>query len=442
MAEAVILPKQGNTVEECILNSWKVAVGDEVRAGQVIAEIETDKATFEVESTAAGKVLALLHEAGSVVPVLANICIVGAAGEDISAFSTAEKAISGEPVPARENAPPAPDNKPETPSVVPAPLSGPGSAKGSSPRARNLAHEKGVEIGGVSGSGPGGRVIARDVEAAVADGAVLSPLARKLAAEDGLLAPSRGSGIGGRVLAADLFAAAPVAPAGEVEEVKISGVRKLIAERMRHSLESTAQLTLNTSANCSRMLALRKRFKATSDGRAAITLGDMIMYAVSRTLRAHPDLNSTFENGLWRKVRDVHLGFACNTKRGLMVPVVRGAHRLSLLAMAESIKDLAAQADGGQIAPDLLSGGTFTVTNLGVLGIESFTPVLNAPQTAILGVGSVELKPMRENGEIIFSDRINLSLTIDHQVVDGWQASLFLKELAAELAEFDLMLAD
>ena len=212
---------------------------------------------------------------------------------------------------------------------------------------------------------------------------------------------------------------------------------------MLASLQTTAQLTLNASADARALLAYRQRLKESSEtlGLQKVTINDLILLAVSRILPQHPDLNALFQAEAIYRYQDVHLGAAVDTPRGLMVPKIRRANTLSLKQIAAESKRLAAACLEGKINPDELSGGTFTVTNLGSLGVESFTPVLNPPEVAILGVGNINLKPVEIEGQLEFIPHLNLSLTINHQVVDGAPAARFLQALAQGLAQIELLLA-
>jgi pyruvate dehydrogenase E2 component (dihydrolipoamide acetyltransferase) len=234
---------------------------------------------------------------------------------------------------------------------------------------------------------------------------------------------------------------------GESEVIPIRGTRKIIAERMLTSMQSTAQLTLHSSADARALLALRKRLKASdvAFGLQGVTINDLILFAVSRILPLHPMLNATMSENNITQFRNIHLGFAVDTPRGLLVPVIRRANHLSLSALAHEGQRLAAAVQAGSIIPDEMTGGTFTVTNLGNLGIEQFTPILNVPQVAILGVGSVVLRAVAVNGDVgegvEFIPHVGLSLTINHQVVDGAPASRFLQSLAVGIRDLDLLLA-
>jgi pyruvate dehydrogenase E2 component (dihydrolipoamide acetyltransferase) len=229
----------------------------------------------------------------------------------------------------------------------------------------------------------------------------------------------------------------------EVEVVKVAGVRKVIAERMLASLQTTAQLTLHASADARGLQALRARFKGSDPafGLQGVTINDLLLVAVARTLPAHRDLNAHFQGDTLSRFAHVQLGLAVDTPAGLMVPVIRNADRLSLRQISQEAKRLVAACQARRVTPDELRGGTFTVTNLGGLGIESFTPVLNPPEVAILGVSNINLKPVQAGQEVAFVPHIGLSLTINHQVVDGAPAARFLQALARNLAEIDLLLA-
>jgi pyruvate dehydrogenase E2 component (dihydrolipoamide acetyltransferase) len=315
-----------------------------------------------------------------------------------------------------------------------------------------------VAAEGLAGSGPHGRVIERDVQAALAAGQPLTPAAQAAAQATGGVAPALGTGIGGRVTAADLQAkpsapvtaapakAAVAVPAGdqaEVTAVPVKGIRKLIAERMLASLTTTAQLTLNSSADATALLAYRSKLKHSPEelGLAKITVNDLLLFVVARTLATNPQVNALYQGGTLYQHHRVHLAFAVDTPRGLMVPVIRDADRLSLKQLSAQAKRLASACGEGKINPDDLTGGTFTVTNLGSLGVESFTPVLNPPQVAILGVGNTQLKPVEAHGEVKFLPHLGLSLTIDHQVVDGAPGARFLQALAKNLAHLEVVLA-
>jgi pyruvate dehydrogenase E2 component (dihydrolipoamide acetyltransferase) len=449
MATEVLMPRQGQSVESCIIIGWRVKEGDPVAEGQALCEVETDKATFEVPAPAAGTVLGIFYPADSDVEVLKVIAAIGAPGEDVSALRPKDEA---------ETKPETGNVKPETQTAVA--MEAPSSFKlqvsdsssGVSPRARNLASTKGVDASALAGSGPEGRVIERDVKAALEGKAVLSPAAKAKAAAAGTSVPNLGSGIGGRVLLSDLSEVEPqdLAAAvaaldfpGTVKEIPVKGIRKVVAGRMLASLQNTAQLTMNSSADARTMLDFRARCKAApaAAGVGGITLNDVVLFATARTLVEFPELNAHWLGDKITQFADVHLGMAVDTPRGLMVPVIRFANRMTLKQISAEAKRLGAAAIKGTISPDALKGGTFTVTNLGASGIESFTPVLNAPEVGILGVCNVQPKPvMKKDGGVDFVPHMGLSLTFDHCATDGAPAAKFLVALRQNLAAFDVLL--
>lgn len=443
MATIVVMPQLGNSVESCIIVEWMIAEGDTVAVDQTLASIETDKSTMEVPSTAEGTVLKLLWEEGDEVPVKDPLIIVGEPGEDISGLVPGGDAAPAEADAPAEQAAAAPE--------AAAPAFATERATGAvSPRARALAASNGVDASAIAeGSGPHGRVIERDVAAAIAAGPVLTSAARAAG-----VSAAEGTGIGGRVSVADAGRTAEAAPAAAVAtpaaaadfpgastSAPLKGVRKVVAKRMMESLTSTAQLTLNTTANAAGILAMRKKVKNADEalGLNKITLNDLVCFAVSRTLLKYPVFNAHLEDGVLTEFEQVHLGFACDTPRGLLVPVIRSAQALGLKAFSDEAKRLAGGAIEGSLSPEFLSGGTFTVSNIGSFGIETFTPVINLPQTAILGVGAITPRPaVAADGTIGVEQRLNLSLTIDHQVIDGADGARFLRDLVAAIENIDV----
>jgi len=451
MATAVIMPRQGQTVESCLIAGWKKQKGDQVSEGEVLCEVETDKALVEVESPASGTLLELFFAVGDDVPVLTNIAVIGEPGEDVSSFRP-DGAATDEAKPAPPAAEP---TAAATPALAPQTLAG--GRLAISPRARKLAENKSLDITVLQGSGPGGRIIERDVQAALPAMPKMTPLAKSMAGTGEYNIPAQGSGVGGRIMSGDLTPAVAgeaqviftvpleddVSLKDDIEVIQVKGVRKVIAERMWQSLQETAQLTLNASADARALLAYRKRLKASDEslGLQKVTINDLILLAVSRTLPQFPEVNALFTGNTISRYKNVHLAVAVDTPRGLVVPVIRNAQALSLKQIAMEAKRLAAGAMDGSVSPDELTGGTFTVTNLGSLGIESFTPILNPPQVGILGVGNINLKPVEVGGEVEFVPHLSLSLTINHQVVDGAPAARFLQMLSQRLAELELLLA-
>lgn len=456
--EAILMPKAGNSVEECILGAWRINVGDTVKRGDIIAEAETDKTSIEIEATASGEVLALLGAEGDLVPVLTAICLVGPAGTDVSGY----KAASAEaPVAAAAEAP-----KAVTPAEAPAAASAsqaPATAGGHlSPRARKFVAEHPFVMGEIAGSGAQGRVIESDVIAAYQSSPHLTPAAAAMVAA-GAKAPSTGTGSNGEITAEDIenfakgvvaapapVAAAAPAPAAPVKaegddvitEKPFSRIRTVIAKRLQESLQTMAQYTLNCEADVTGLLSLRKRIKASGEklGLANINIGDMVMYAVIRTLQQVPELNGEFSDNVVKLHSAVHMGFACDTPKGLLVPVLHHSDKMSLAEMCRQVKSLAKSANAGNLAPDLMNGATFTVSNLGSFGIINFTPVISAPQIAMLGVGKTLLRPVRRaDGTVEYRDYMQFSLTMNHMVVDGAPGARFLQTLCANIENFELV---
>jgi len=421
MATPVEMPRPGITVEECLLVKWRVRKGEPVAAGQVIAEIETDKAGFEVEAPAAGILLETFAAEGELVPVFTNICVIGQPGEDAEPFRPRPAAQAGR-VTTEESG--ASSSLAATEArLVPSPPELATEKAAFSPRARRFAQERGFFPEAVRGSGPGGRVLEEDLKRLYFASARTSPLARELV-RSGFEAPAEGSGVNRLVRAADL----------SEPPVKLAGVREIIARRMRDSLASTAQYTLHASAEATGLLSLRRRLKESGSD---ININDLVMYCVVRALAEAPELNAELIDGRLYRRRSIHLGFACDTPRGLLVPVIRNCEELTLEELAARAHRLADQASSGTIDPEDLAGATFTVSNLGSFGIESFTPIINPPQVAVLGVNAIQLKPIRRNGAVEFVDHIGLSLTLDHQVIDGAPGARFLQKLRQKIEELE-----
>ncbi|HEY8420416.1 MAG TPA: dihydrolipoamide acetyltransferase family protein, partial [Thermoclostridium sp.] len=447
----VIMPRQGNTVESCILTEWFVKKGDRVKEGDLLFSYETDKAAFEEESKVNGTVLAIFFNEGEDIPVLTNVCVIGEEGEDITPFipGGSQEVKAEEPEKVQEQTAKETVHEEITSEVVKPKTDG--ERMFISPRARNLADKIGADIRFATPTGPDGRIIERDVRKLQQEGHLVTSGAKEAYLD--LDKPLQGTGVGGRVTTADLNRPAETtepavevekAPAAaEYEEVKLTNIRKVIAKAMHESLSQMAQLTLNTSFDATEIIGLRQKFKANAEkmGLSNITLNDILIYAVSRVLPMHKDLNAHFMGDSIRYFKNVHMGVAVDTERGLMVPTLFNANLKSLNQIAMETKELAKACQKGTISPDNLKGGTFTITNLGALGIESFTPVINPPQTAILGVNTTEQKFRERNGVIESYTSMSLSLTFDHRAVDGAPAARFLKDLKEALENFTVLLA-
>lgn len=405
MAIAVLMPKQGQSVESCLIINWIKKKGDKVKAEEPICEVETDKAVFEVEAPETGTILKIFYKEGDDVPVLNTIAIIGQPGEKIDHLIL-KKTVSvskGEYVENQKAITTDESTKKTKPSfgdgLIPI-----------SPVARRFAEKKGIDFSKLTGSGPGGRIVKKDIEKALSEGEPLIP----------------------STVSKEFF--------GPLKEIPVEGVRKIISERMLTSLQSTAQLTLNTSADASSLLSSRQWLKSSPVklGLNKITINDLVLYTVIKTLTKYKALNAHFRKDKILEFEHVHLGFAVDSPRGLMVPIIHNAHLLSLEEISQEARRLSTACQEDTILPDELNGGTFTVTNLGTMGIESFTPILNIPQVAILGICSISLKPIMKDNEIKFIPHMGLSLTFNHQAVDGAPAAKFLQELNIVIANFDL----
>ncbi len=414
MAIPVIMPRQGQSVESCIITEWKKQVGDTVKEGDILFSYETDKSAFEEPAKADGTLLAVFFHEDDDVPCLTNVAVIGAPGESYVEFAPggAASAVKAE-------------TETEKPSLAAqgSPTAAPRTAEraaGVSPRARRTAERMSLDPAMAAPTGPAGRVIERDILSLAGGRSGEAPL--KTAA-----APTAG----------------PASDIAEYDDIRMPNLRRVIARTMHESLTSMAQLTHNTSYDASNVLSLRAQLKATAAqyGLPNISINDILLFAVSRVLMKHEALNAhCIGDTTIRYFRHVNLGVAVDTPRGLLVPTLFHADEKSLSEIASEAKALASAAQEGSISPDLLTGGSFTVSNLGSFGIESFTPVINPPQVAILGVDCVTERVRSVNGQLTSYPAMGLSLTYDHRAVDGAPASRFLQELAGALTNIDALL--
>ncbi|MCK9479205.1 MAG: 2-oxo acid dehydrogenase subunit E2 [Firmicutes bacterium] len=431
MATAVIMPKQGQSVESCIITKWHKKQGDKIKKGDILFSYETDKASFDEEAKTEGTLLAVFFEEGDDVECLLNVCVIGDEGEDYTEFMPQNKDMAAQPQEQKEQAP----SEAPQPVLEQAPAQKDGFIK-ISPRARALADKSGADIRFAVPSGANERVMERDVQNVIEQGKLVTSAAAEQYAQ---MQPISGTGIGGRVVTADLTeTVAEKLPIAEFKEVKLSNIRRIIAKTMHDSLANSAQLTLNTSFDASGILSLRKKLKENAEqlGLPNITINDFITFAVSRVLVRYKDLNAHFQDDTIKQFTNANIGIACDTERGLMVPTLFGANLLSLAEIASKSKALTTACKEGTINPDLLSGATFTITNLGTLGVESFTPVINPPQTGILGVCGITERT--KNG--VSYPAMGLSITFDHRAIDGAPCARFMQELTQALENFSLAL--
>ena len=447
MASEIVLPQWGMEMQDGTIVRWLKQEGDTVEEGEALVEVETAKLQTELESTASGVLSRIVAQEGEIVPIRGVLCVIAEPGEEIA------------PAPA-----PAAASTTTAPATQAAPTNGASAAVGVQvvPAARRLARERAVDLAQVRGSGPSGRILLADVEAALrapaapaTDGAgrvPVVPAARRLARDNGIdLATISGSGPQGRILIEDVEAAiasrsAP-APGSAVDPttdgvVPLTGIRGAVATRMLQSIQSTAQVTLTTEAIVTEAMQLRRGLSRHHADEAGGNIGPLpvVVKATAEALKRHPRMNAietTSANGdaQVQMLSEINIGLAVALEEGLVTPVIRGADGKSLAQLAAENRDLASRTREGRTRPEEISGGTFTITNLGANEIDGFTPIINPPQVGILGVGRVVEKPVIANGEIVKGEAMYLSLTFDHRVIDGAPAAAFLQTVKGLLED-------
>lgn len=452
MAEEFFIPKLGQTVEEVTLVSWLVEDGAKVTQGQAVMEVETDKAIFPVEANARGVIHIGPFKAGMVLPVLTVVAVIGKPEDKFELKASASAEATPEPVPAGSAAP-------EGASPAAAPVQGPENEKlFASPRARKLADEKNVDLGAVSPTGYGGvRVAERDVLAYLAQAPKVTPVAQRIAAESGIdLRTVSGTGPGGRILKEDIArhtqteasipmpaVSAPGPQAEILERIPLKGVRAIIVERMAASVHTTARVTLVTEVDATEFVAARTRIKekVEKDWGFAPGYNDLLARIVAAALRHFPYMNARLTPDAIEILGHVNMGMAVDTERGLLVPVIRDADQKSLRQFGAEFRTMVEQARNNRLMPDNLTGGTFTITNLGMYDVDAFTPVINLPELAILGVGRIAPKPVARGEGMVVRQMLTLSLVFDHRLVDGAPAARFLQYIKQLIEEPYLLLA-
>jgi pyruvate dehydrogenase E2 component (dihydrolipoyllysine-residue acetyltransferase) len=450
MATKIMMPQAGQDITEGRIVKWLKAEGDKVMEGEPICEVETEKVVFEVESPADGILLKIVVSDGEKTEIFSTIGIVGAEGETVDL----KEFLKEEEVEKRIDV-----------SDIRKQLSKKGTGAGGklkiSGRARKLAKKMGVDPATIEGSGPGGRIVEKDIMAAAesdTDASVrISPVARKMAEEYHIdTGKLKGSGPGGRIVKEDVQQAIDGAPgkgapltkpakAGskEVGEVvPIRGVRQVIFERMHQSLQQSAQLTISSEVDVKELVRFRTFLGAGPENeRIKVSYNAILLKMLAKTLEAYPRMNaSVVENEIW-EWKTVNLGVAVDVEEGLVVPVIRDANLKSMLAIQNELNDLATRAKSKKLVPNDLQGGTFTLTNLGFLDVDAFTPIINPPESGILGVGRIVEKPVVENGEISVGKRMVLSLTFDHRIIDGADGGRFLKKLKSYIEKPYILMA-
>ena len=460
MASEIVLPQWGMEMQDGTIVRWLKQEGDTVTEGEPIVEVETAKLQTELESTASGILSRIVAQEGQIVPIRGVLCVIAEPGEELAPSAVPAAPASASPEPATQSAPASNGAGALGVQVVPA--------------ARRLARERGVDLAQVRGSGPNGRILLADVEAAIQSPAPtpaspepvegrervpVVPAARRLARENDIdLATVTGSGPQGRILIEDVEAAIALrqaqgertdgaAPAVAPEPatdgvVPLTGIRGAVAARMLQSIQSTAQVTLTTEANVTEAMRLRRGLSRHHAEEAGGGIGPLpvVVKATAEALKRHPRMNAietTSADGQAQvqMLSEINIGLAVALDEGLVTPVIRGADGKSLAQLAAENRDLAARTREGRTRPEEISGGAFTITNLGANDIDGFTPIINPPQVGILGVGRVVEKPVIVDGEIIKGETMYLSLTFDHRVIDGAPAAAFLQTVKGLLED-------
>lgn len=452
----IILPKLGQTMDDGAIVEWLKEVGDPVQRGDVLFTVESDKAVLEVEATTRGFLRRILVPAGETVPVLTVVGLITRKADEAIDEPGTQVEVAAPLAQAVETA-----GKRET--IAPTPERAPSGRIFASPRARRVAQEKNIALAALAGSGPGGRIVEKDVLDYRPARPKATPVAVKAAASLGVdIGAVTGTGPGGRITKDDVEAAAPApsalaaAPAAagmmartpaaqETEHVALDGMRRIIAERMSASDQATARVTLVTEADATDLVSMRNKLRDLVSDEWGFVPGysDFLGLFVARVLLELPYMNARFhvDEQAIERFHFVNLGMAVDTERGLLVPVIRNADKMGLREFGTEFRALAERARAGRSLPDDLSGGTFTITNLGMFDVDAFTPIINLPEAAILGVGRIQPKPVVRESEVVVRQMWTLSLAFDHRLVDGAPAARFLQRVKQMIENPYLLLA-
>jgi len=408
MAKDILMPLLSPSMTEGTLVKWIKKEGDSVKSGDVLAEVETDKATMDLEAFDSGILRKILISEGAKVPVQTRIGIIGTKDEKIDESAPAAPAqAKAAPAAKKEEVPPAAVSA--TPAAPAAATTGEGQVK-ASPLARKIAREKGISLATLTGSGPGGRIVRKDVLNAPANGHAQSA-----------------SGAGG---GSAIYARGPIAKEGST---KLTTMRSVIAKRLLESKTTIPHFYLEIEVDAKPLLDLRAQLNdslGTLNPPVKLSLNDFVLKAAAEAVRRVPGVNASFEGDSIRQFPDVQLSFAVAIAEGLITPIIREAQNKSLIQISGEAKALAAKAKEGKLKPEEFQGGTFTVSNLGMLGIDRFSAIINPPQAAILAIGNIVKKPVvGANDAIVVGYRQSITLSCDHRVVDGAVGAAYLKEL-------------
>ena len=439
MATSMVMPQMGYDMHEGKVVRWLKKEGEEVIRGEVIAEIETDKATVEYEAYTGGVMAMIVAAEGVTIPVGGLIAVITAPGEAIPEDILTDAALAASPAPAASEAP--------SPGASAAPAESDGEVR-ASPLARRLAKERGVDLSAITGTGPGGRITEADIPeqgapaAASVNGYVkASPLAKRLARERGIdLATLSGTGPGGRITEADVpehapVAAAPgsaetVAPAGLTSEnVELSRMRQAIAKVTVDSWQSAPHFYVSVDIDMTKAMSFRRDVNDELDAEKRVSVNDFIVKASAIAIGRHPKFNSFFRDDHLQMNASINVGIAIALESGLIVPGINGCENRSLVEIAAASRDLAARANNGSLRNDEYSGTTFSVSNMGMFDIESFTAIIFPPHAAILAVGTVKEQPVVRDGELAIAQIMKATLSTDHRVADGAEAAQFIVEI-------------
>lgn len=419
-AEIVRMPKMSDTMEEGTISAWHKKVGDTVESGELMADVDTDKATMEYESYNDGTVLYLGAAEGEAVKVDGVLAIVGEPGADYETLMKAEAQGVTEEAPVAESASPAPvavaaPSVPNTPTAAPAATSSSNGRVKASPLAKRLASDKGIDISQVPGSGEGGRIVKRDVEGFVPAAA---PAAQSVASATTPVAPIQLPTVVGEE---------------SFEEVKLSQMRKVIARRLGESKFAAPHFYLTMEINMDKAIEARKSMNEVSP--VKISYNDMVIKAAAVALRKHPGVNSSWLEDRIRTNHHVHIGVAVAVDEGLLVPVVKFADNKQLSHISAEVKDLGGKAKSKKLQPQEMEGNTFTISNLGMFGIEEFTAIINPPDACIMAVGGIKQTPIVKDGQLAIGNIMKVTMSCDHRVVDGAVGSAFLQTFKSLLED-------